>query len=121
MAVAFAGQPVHVCAEGARAPVFVVRNLRFRTKASTAKRSGSVDSRLVNEAWLDELAEFIRIPSVSADPAHRDDVARAAEWVADYVRAAGGSAELVPTDKQPLMIGELPASNGADAPTVLVY
>jgi acetylornithine deacetylase/succinyl-diaminopimelate desuccinylase-like protein len=76
----------------------------------------------VEQEWLDELGEFIRIPSVSADPAHREDVARAAEWVADYVRAAGGSAELVATDKQPLMIGELAASNGAaDAPTVLVY
>jgi acetylornithine deacetylase/succinyl-diaminopimelate desuccinylase-like protein len=76
----------------------------------------------VNQEWFDEIAEFIRIPSVSADAAHRDDVARAAEWVADYVRAAGGSAEVVATDKQPLMIGELRASNGAaDAPTVLVY
>jgi acetylornithine deacetylase/succinyl-diaminopimelate desuccinylase-like protein len=74
------------------------------------------------ELSLDELAEFIRIPSVSADAAHRDDVARAAEWVADYVRGAGGSAELIATDKQPLMIGELQASNGAaEAPTVLVY
>jgi len=76
----------------------------------------------VEQAWLDELSEFIRIPSVSADPAHRDDVARAAEWVGEYVRHAGGESEIVPTDKQPLMIGELRASNGAkDAPTILVY
>ncbi len=81
-----------------------------------------IDSALVEQAWLDELSEFIRIPSVSADPAHRDDVARAAEWVGEYVRHAGGESEIVPTDKQPLMIGELRASNGAkDAPTILVY
>lgn len=46
-------------------------------------------------AWLEELSEWIRIPSVSADPAHADDVRRAGEWLCDFVRAAGGSAELV--------------------------
>jgi acetylornithine deacetylase/succinyl-diaminopimelate desuccinylase-like protein len=76
----------------------------------------------VPERWQEELAEFIRIPSVSADPAHADDVTRAAEWVRDLVRAAGGEAELVPWGEQPLVIGELRASSGADAaPTVLVY
>jgi acetylornithine deacetylase/succinyl-diaminopimelate desuccinylase-like protein len=76
----------------------------------------------VEQAWLDELAEFLRIPSVSADPAHADDVVRAAEWVRDFVRRAGGDAEVVPTEKKPLVIGELRASNGArDAPTVLLY
>jgi acetylornithine deacetylase/succinyl-diaminopimelate desuccinylase-like protein len=76
----------------------------------------------VDQAWFDELAEFIRIPSVSADRAHAQDVVRAAEWVRDFVRRAGGDAEIVPTDKQPLVIGEIAASNGArDAPTVLLY
>ena len=73
-------------------------------------------------AWREELAEFIRIPSVSADAAHRGDVARAAEWVAEFVRRAGGTADVVPTDKQPLVVGEIAASNGAaDAPTILLY
>jgi acetylornithine deacetylase/succinyl-diaminopimelate desuccinylase-like protein len=76
----------------------------------------------VEQAWVDELAEFIRIPSVSADVAHRDDVVRAAEWVASYVRRIGGTAEVVPTSKQPLVIGDIPATNGAaDAPTVVLY
>ena len=35
--------------------------------------------------WFDELAEFMRIPSVSADPAHAADVLRAAEWVRDFI------------------------------------
>ncbi|MGZ4307788.1 MAG: M20/M25/M40 family metallo-hydrolase [Gaiellaceae bacterium] len=72
------------------------------------------------EAWFDELAELIAIPSVSADPARADDVGRAAEWLAAFVRGAGGSAEVVPTDTQPLILGDLPASNGS-GPTVLVY
>jgi acetylornithine deacetylase/succinyl-diaminopimelate desuccinylase-like protein len=80
----------------------------------------------VAQAWFDELAELIAIPSVSADPAHADDVARAAEWLAAFVRGAGGSAEVLPTDTQPLILGELPASNGQNrgqtpVPTVLVY
>jgi acetylornithine deacetylase/succinyl-diaminopimelate desuccinylase-like protein len=74
----------------------------------------------VPEAWFDELAELVRIPSVSADPARADDVRSAAEWLAGFVRSAGGEAEVVPTETQPLILGDLPASNGG-GPTVLVY
>jgi acetylornithine deacetylase/succinyl-diaminopimelate desuccinylase-like protein len=76
----------------------------------------------IDPAWLDELRELLHIPSVSADPAHANDVVRAAEWVADKVRRSGGEAELVPYGKRPLVVGEIPASNGASAaPTVLAY
>jgi acetylornithine deacetylase/succinyl-diaminopimelate desuccinylase-like protein len=76
----------------------------------------------VDEAWRDELAEFIRIPSVSAEAAHADDVRRAGEWVCDFVRGAGGTAELTPFGDRFLALGELRASSGAaDAPTILVY
>ena len=72
--------------------------------------------------WLDELSELLRIPSVSADPAHAGDVERAAEWVADKIRRGGGEAELVPYGKRPLVVGEIRASTGAtEAPTVLCY
>jgi acetylornithine deacetylase/succinyl-diaminopimelate desuccinylase-like protein len=73
------------------------------------------------QAWLDELFDFLRIPSVSADPAHGADVRQAAEWVCDFVRRAGGECELVAADPQPLAVGELRASGNADAPTVLLY
>jgi acetylornithine deacetylase/succinyl-diaminopimelate desuccinylase-like protein len=76
----------------------------------------------VDEAWRAELAELIAIPSVSADPAHRADVTRAGEWVCDFIRRIGGTAELTPFGEKELALGEIPASNGAsDAPTVLVY
>lgn len=71
--------------------------------------------------WLEELSELLRIESVSADPEHKDDVRRAAEWVRDFVRNAGGDAELVETETFPLVAGEISASGGGDAPTVLVY
>src|SRR4051812_12432451 len=74
------------------------------------------------EAWFDELAEFLRIPSVSADPTHAQDVLAAGEWVCARVREAGGQCELVDWHGQPLAIGEIPASRAADsAPTVLCY
>ena len=38
---------------------------------------------VLEQAWFDELSELLRIQSVSADPAHADDVVTAAEWVAD--------------------------------------
>ncbi len=75
----------------------------------------------MTEAWFDELAEFLRIPSISADSAHAGDVVRAGEWVCDFVRGAGGECDLVDWDGQPLAIGELRASSGRAAPTVLCY
>jgi acetylornithine deacetylase/succinyl-diaminopimelate desuccinylase-like protein len=81
-----------------------------------------VDSAAVDKTWLDELSEWLRIPSVSADPAHAGDVRGAGEWLCERVRAAGGDCELVDWHGQPLAVGEIRASNGADgAPTVLVY
>jgi acetylornithine deacetylase/succinyl-diaminopimelate desuccinylase-like protein len=74
------------------------------------------------QALLDELAVLLRIPSMSADPAHAGDVRQAAEWVAAFLRGAGGSGEVVDWHGSPLAVGELRASTGADsAPTVLVY
>jgi acetylornithine deacetylase/succinyl-diaminopimelate desuccinylase-like protein len=75
----------------------------------------------VADVWFDELAEFLRIQSISADSARAADVARAGEWVCDFIRAAGGECELVDWHGQPLAIGELRASGGGEAPTVLCY
>jgi acetylornithine deacetylase/succinyl-diaminopimelate desuccinylase-like protein len=73
-------------------------------------------------AWLEELYEWLRIPSISADPAHAGDVQRAGEWLRDFVQAAGGEAQIQHTETSPLVIGEIRASNGAQgAPTVLIY
>ena len=76
----------------------------------------------MTEPWFDELAEFLRIPSISADSAHKADVVVAAEWVRDFIRNAGGECEVVDWNGQPLAIGEIRASANADqAPTVLCY
>jgi acetylornithine deacetylase/succinyl-diaminopimelate desuccinylase-like protein len=75
----------------------------------------------VEQSWLDELSEFLRIESVSADSERNGEVRRAGEWVRDFVRRAGGEAELVETETFPLVVGEIRASGGRKAPTVLAY
>jgi acetylornithine deacetylase/succinyl-diaminopimelate desuccinylase-like protein len=77
----------------------------------------------MDETWRNELSEFISIPSVSADSAHREDVKRAGEWVCDFIRTkCGGTAELTPFGEKELALGEIPASHdAANAPTVLCY
>jgi acetylornithine deacetylase/succinyl-diaminopimelate desuccinylase-like protein len=76
----------------------------------------------VDQAWLEELSEFIRIPSVSADSERSVDVVRAGEWVCEFLRRAGGEAELRDWEGQPLAVGEISASAGAgESPTVICY
>jgi len=75
----------------------------------------------VSGELLAELAEWIAIPSVSADPARAADVERAGDWLADKIRAAGGKAMRIDWQGQPLVIGEIVASGGREAPTVLCY
>ena len=70
---------------------------------------------------LAELAEWIAIPSVSADPARAADVERAGDWLADRIRVAGGRAARIDWQGQPLVVGEITASGGREAPTVLCY
>jgi acetylornithine deacetylase/succinyl-diaminopimelate desuccinylase-like protein len=67
--------------------------------------------------WLDELSELLAIPSVSADPAHAQDVRRAAEWVAGKIHRLGGGADV--REEGRLIVGEI--SGPPEAPTVLVY
>jgi acetylornithine deacetylase/succinyl-diaminopimelate desuccinylase-like protein len=76
-----------------------------------------------HEELREQLAELIAIPSVSADPEHVKDVEAAADWVAERIRGAGGTADVVPWNGgRPLVIGEVAASERADsAPTILCY
>ena len=69
---------------------------------------------------LGELIEFARIPSVSTDPQHSEDMARAAEWVAARLGESGPiAARIFPTTGHPVVYGEwLGVTN---APTLLVY
>jgi acetylornithine deacetylase/succinyl-diaminopimelate desuccinylase-like protein len=72
------------------------------------------------QAYLLELIEFARIPSVSTDPAFHDDVLRASRWVAARLERAGvPQVEFLETPGHPVVYGEW--ITDANAPTVLVY
>jgi acetylornithine deacetylase/succinyl-diaminopimelate desuccinylase-like protein len=73
-----------------------------------------------HERILGELIDFARIPSVSTDPAHRDDMSRGAEWVVAALRDAGPiDARVIATPGHPVVYGEWLGS--PTAPTLLVY
>ena len=59
---------------------------------------------------LEELKEFLRIPSASSLPEYRDDVRRAAEWVAAQLRTLGAQdVAILPTSGNPVVYGHWPA------------
>jgi succinyl-diaminopimelate desuccinylase len=71
------------------------------------------------KSFEDELAELLRIPSVSADSRQRGEVRRAAEWMLSQFQRLGLAAELVDTPRHPLVYAETPPLPGA--PVALVY
>ncbi len=73
------------------------------------------------ERFLAELEAFLRIPSISTLPEHKEDMERAANWVAENLRALGAqNVGVFPTAGHPVVYGELRAAT-PQAPTVLVY
>ncbi|HJX45516.1 MAG TPA: M20/M25/M40 family metallo-hydrolase [Geodermatophilus sp.] len=77
------------------------------------------------QAHLDDLHAdldaWLRIPSISADPAHAGDVAASAEWLAGALRRTGfPTVEVWPTPGAPAVYAEWP-SDDAGAPVALVY
>jgi acetylornithine deacetylase/succinyl-diaminopimelate desuccinylase-like protein len=73
-----------------------------------------------DDALLEELTGWLRIPSISTGEGDPAAVRQAAEWVVERVRAAGGEAEVVGTAGNPLAVGDLTAARQG-APTVLIY
>ena len=71
------------------------------------------------ERHLEELLAFLRIPSISADPEHGEDMERCSDFVAEELRRAGLEAERIDTDGHPLVYGQW--LGAPDRPTVLIY
>lgn len=70
--------------------------------------------------YLDELMDFLRIPSVSSLPEHADDIRKAAEWVAARMKTAGiRGVSILPTGGHPVVVGEW--KHAGDKPTILIY
>ncbi len=72
------------------------------------------------DRFIDELKEFLKIPSVSADPRFRDDVFECADWLVNALRQAGADkVEIIPTEKYPLVYAE--KNIDENAPTIWIY
>jgi acetylornithine deacetylase/succinyl-diaminopimelate desuccinylase-like protein len=72
------------------------------------------------QRFLGELKDLLRIPSVSTAPEHKDDVRRAAEFVANDLRRIGmENVEIIPTKGHPLIYADW--LHAAGKPTVLCY
>jgi len=70
--------------------------------------------------YLEELMAFLRIPSISSLPEHAADVTRAAEWVADRLKAAGiEEVQILPTAGHPVVYGQW--LHAPDKPTIMIY
>ena len=77
--------------------------------------------RSVEGQLLNELCDWLRIPSVSTLPQHKGDVERAAVWLARKMTAVGlENVELVGTGGHPIVYGDW-LHAGPEAPTLLVY
>ena len=72
------------------------------------------------QRFLDELLDFLRIPSISADTKYKDDVLRAATWLSDELKRVGmDGVEIIPTKGHPIIYGEKKVSEAL--PTILIY
>ena len=72
------------------------------------------------ERFLQELFDFLRIPSVSARSEHAADTRAAADWLAERMREQGLDVSTHETAGHPIVLGEWRGA-GEGAPTVLVY
>jgi acetylornithine deacetylase/succinyl-diaminopimelate desuccinylase-like protein len=72
------------------------------------------------DRFLDELKEYLAIPSVSSLPEHKDDVRRCAEWTANEMKRVGlQNVEVIETPGHPIVYGDW--LHAAGAPTILFY
>jgi acetylornithine deacetylase/succinyl-diaminopimelate desuccinylase-like protein len=76
--------------------------------------------RANRDRFLSELFDLLRIPSISAEPAHAGDVRRAAAWVARRMRAAGlEGVAVMETGGHPVVYGEW--LHAPCRPTYMIY
>ncbi len=81
----------------------------------------SITTRLesTRDAATQQLFDFLRIPSISADSKYKPDMQRCAEFVRSAMETAGLKAEIIPTAGHPIVYGE--RIEDAARPTILIY
>src|SRR5512143_2321244 len=82
-----------------------VKRALIMSKKSTGDLAAYLQSARTRQ--LEELEEWLRIPSISALPAHKQDVRRAAEWLVDHLRQIGlHNVRLIESDIHPLVYAD---------------
>lgn len=72
------------------------------------------------QRYIDELFELLKIASISADPAYKEEVLKCADKCAEHLRNAGAdNVEVCQTKGNPIVFGEKIVDK--NLPTVLVY
>ena len=73
--------------------------------------------------FVSELCDYVRFPSVSAQPQHKNDLLSCAQWVVDHCQGIGLEARLYKTDGHPIVLARTPRPKGKQAkrPSFLVY
>ncbi|WP_029215697.1 dipeptidase [Kallotenue papyrolyticum] len=78
-------------------------------------------ARAQHERYLDGFKTFLRIPSISTDPAYQAEIERAARWLVQEMERIGlEHCRIIPTAGHPVVYGDW-LHAGADRPTVLIY
>ena len=71
--------------------------------------------------FITELCDYVRFPSVSAQPQHRKDMWACAEWLVNHARQIGLDARLYPTDGHPVVMAVSPRARSLGKPHFVVY
>ncbi len=74
-----------------------------------------------HDRFVRTLCEYVRFPSVSAQPHHRKDLAKCAEWLGKHCESIGLQAKLCPTAGNPVVLARTPRRPGVRRPHYLVY
>lgn len=75
---------------------------------------------------ISRLMDWLRIPSISTDPAYKGDVAKAAAWAASHLAESGFAVEVLPTGEpagagHPIVLASTPGDSDYRGPHVLFY
>jgi acetylornithine deacetylase/succinyl-diaminopimelate desuccinylase-like protein len=60
------------------------------------------------QRFLLEFCDYLRFPSVSAQPQHKKDLHACAEWLTAHCRSIGLEAKLRPTAGHPIVVAKTP-------------
>ena len=70
---------------------------------------------------MQELCDYVRFPSVSAQPQHKHDLDACAAWLVAHCQEIGLKTRLCPTQGNPIVIAETPSNGAAKKPRFMVY